>query len=75
MDIYVCAVNKFLKNQSTHQTIEGRLLNQNHNKRKHRELMWKPEVGKTMKRKKNFTITIVIIGEPLLYAGVSRFRS
>jgi len=43
------AVSKFLRNQSTHQN-NGRSLNQNHSKRKHTDLTWKTEVGKTTER-------------------------
>ena len=45
-------VDKFLRNQSTHQNNEERSLNQNYNKHKYTELTWKPEVGKIMERGK-----------------------
>jgi len=54
------AVGKFLRIQFTHQNNERRLPNQNYSKRKHKELMWKPEVRKTTKREENSSIIIVI---------------
>jgi len=53
---------KFLRNQFTYQNNGGRSSNQNHSKRKHTLLTWKPEVGKITEREENSPITMAITG-------------